>query len=362
MDASSPFTDRVDVTPRKWYHKFFSAARPDAASQKIVGLFVDRDPGDISPNEISGILSDEKVLGSASRQLRIWVWRQAVEVHIADNVLTDAEMAYLERLRTTLALSPSDVLEVQDELALGRFKKAAEIAFSDGQLSESEKIYLGKLGEELRLPYATVRDECSSQAGTILQAEFDKIAESRRYSPAHEAHLRKRAGKLGMANLSLGPDATRQFARFRVLWEVENGQLPVIDCGLNLQKGEVCHTMFATKWLEIRSRTTRVNYGGVTSRIRVARGVYLRAGSFAPQQVTKDELTEIDQGTAFITNKRLIFDGGRANKVIRHSALLGFEVFSDALKLEKATGRSPYLAFDGDIEMIAAVLGAAMAA
>lgn len=77
--------------------------------------------------------------------------------------------------------------------------------------------------------------------------------------------------------------------------------------------------------------------------------------------MTRDELTHIDDGTLYITNKRVIFDGRRKNSTIRHSALLGLEMFRDGLVLEKASGKSPHLILDGDVELAAVILSSALA-
>ena len=152
-------------------------------------------------------------------------------------------------------------------------------------------------------------------------------------------------------------------ARFAELWRIENGQMPVVEAPITLQKSETCHFTAHCEWWELRTRTTRINYAGPTASIRIAKGLRFRLGSIAPQRVTTDELTRIDQGTVFFTNKRVIFDGSKKNTAIKHSALIGIQAYSDALVLEKATGRSPYLFIkDADMERAAAIITTLIAA
>lgn len=54
------------------------------------------------------------------------------------------------------------------------------------------------------------------------------------------------------------------------------------------------------------------------------------------------------------------FDGRRNNRAIRYSALIGLAAYSDALVLEKGTGKGPHLVLD-DVELAAVTLSAAMA-
>jgi hypothetical protein len=65
-------------------------------------------------------------------------------------------------------------------------------------------------------------------------------------------------------------------------------------------------------------------------------------------------------GQVYFTNKRVILDGGSRNFSVRLSALIGIEVYSDGLKLSKATGRSPWL-FVEDAERAAVILSALLA-
>lgn len=147
-----------------------------------------------------------------------------------------------------------------------------------------------------------------------------------------------------------------------LLWRIENGQFPTISVPIALQRGETCYFSCTAGWHELRTKTVRVNYSGVSTSIRICKGVRFRVGSVTPQRVTRDELTHIDDGTLYITNKRIIFDGQRKNSTIRHSALLGLEMYRDGIVLEKATGKSPHLILTGDVELAAVILSSALAA
>jgi hypothetical protein len=104
-----------------------------------------------------------------------------------------------------------------------------------------------------------------------------------------------------------------------------------------------------------------VKYSGVTSSVRIVKGLYWRSGSIATQRVTREELTGIDSGTLYVTNKRLVFDGQKRNTAIRYSSVIGIQVYRDAVEIEKSSGRNPYFMLD-DTEIPAAIISAALAA
>ncbi len=69
-------------------------------------------------------------------------------------------------------------------------------------------------------------------------------------------------------------------------------------------------------------------------------------------------MVQLDSGTLYITNNRLLFDGQKKNTVINLSKILSFTLFSDGLKVEKDSGRDQYFLGAGDLELVAAVLDA----
>jgi hypothetical protein len=121
------------------------------------------------------------------------------------------------------------------------------------------------------------------------------------------------------------------------------GELPAVDCPLSLQKEEVCYWAGKASWYEFRSVTTRVNYHGLTASIPIAKGLRYRLGSIAPDVERRSELVPLDHGELYITNKRLLFDGGEKNTTVTWKGLTQIQLFDGGIILEKNTGRSPHL-------------------
>jgi len=122
--------------------------------------------------------------------------------------------------------------------------------------------------------------------------------------------------------------------------------LPEIHVDLNLQKGEKCFFQSNAKWYEYRSVTKRVNYGGVTTRIKIIKGVYYRTGSLNVNRVTNNELKLINSGNIFLTNKRIIFTGNEKNSIIKMDKILSFTPYADGVEIDKETGKNPTIILD----------------
>jgi hypothetical protein len=86
--------------------------------------------------------------------------------------------------------------------------------------------------------------------------------------------------------------------RFRLLWRIENGELPELDPPIRLGKGERCHAALEASHHELRTVTEAVGYTGPTARVRLAKGVYWRFGAIKVAPIRRDVLKELDSGTS----------------------------------------------------------------
>jgi hypothetical protein len=194
----------------------------------------------------------------------------------------------------------------------------------------------------------------------LYQAAFDRAASDRQLSPKEETDLKELAANLGITPRYDYP--TEQLLdKFRLLWRIQNDTIPTVDSSIMLQRGEVCHYSAQADWHELRTRTVRSGYSGTLTSIRIAKGLSYRIGNYTPNCVTEDVLMMIDSGTVYVTNKRVIFDGGKKNTAIRHSAIIGITPYANGVGIEKATGKSPVLVLHGDAEIAATILCEAIA-
>jgi hypothetical protein len=133
------------------------------------------------------------------------------------------------------------------------------------------------------------------------------------------------------------------FSKLRRYWSIENEELPVINTLISLQKGEVCLYQNSCRWLEHRTVIKSISHAGLTGSFKIAKGIRYHVGYSKPQRITTDSLTEIDNGNVFLTNKRIIFMGTKKNSNIKYSSVLAVVPYSDAVGIEKDSGKSPIL-------------------
>ncbi len=73
-------------------------------------------------------------------------------------------------------------------------------------------------------------------------------------------------------------------------------------------------------------------------------------------RVTREEMRQIDTGTLYITNKRLLFNGAGKNFNVPYKKVVQFTAYKDGLKIERDSGRDQYFIGSGDIELLTAIL------
>ncbi|MFH1740305.1 MAG: CheF family chemotaxis protein, partial [bacterium] len=177
-----------------------------------------------------------------------------------------------------------------------------------------------------------------------------------RLSPEEDKELDTAAASL-KARMNFDADTEKAMEKFRLFWQIENGNLPCVEPGINLQRNETCHLVCDVDWYEERRTTRRIQYGGPTMRIRLAKGLYWRMGDVAVQRVSEDAMTHIDSGRIFLTNKRIVFMGNRGNKTIRLDKILDFEAFQNGIQIQKDAGKNPFLQFSDGVDVFAMILG-----
>jgi len=231
---------------------------------------------------------------------------------------------------------------------------------ADGFLSESEEKDLDSLRDALRITPADHHSLYAPKASELLTSQLNEIVGDQRLSPQELIAFADKARAIRIdPHLEGNTDAL--IRRYGEFWKIENGAIPAIDAEIQLQRGETCHFQSPAAWYEPRTKTVTTDLGSIGYSFRIARGVYYRSPRIRATRVRQDVLTLIAQGSVYFTNKRVIFTGTSRNYALKLSSLLGYQVFEDGIKLEKASGRSPVLQFAGDVERAAVIFGALLA-
>lgn len=122
-------------------------------------------------------------------------------------------------------------------------------------------------------------------------------------------------------------------------WEDEQREafdaadLSTLNVPISLKSGERCH------WEERASKVIRVThsrrvgtYGGPS--VRVARGLYLRAGAGTSHTVSSTAFEPTDVGTLYLTNVRAVFVGTAGSEVYAYDKMVTREAYADGVSFD----------------------------
>lgn len=356
--SRSPFTVDASAPAQGWLAKLLH--RPDIAGASAAverALAARTVPTD---RDVAGILAAHRVTGSKARDLGIGLWLRALHACIADDVVTDAESTYLHTLRLALNLRERDVADLWSSETATVYRSALEDALADGEMTDEEWRRVDVIASGMRLSKERRAQISELPIEQAMQREIDRVLDDRQLTPAEHEHLSVLAERLGRGDDPYTDVQAQALGRALFLWRIENEGLPVVDAGINLQQGEVCHCVFPARWYELRTRTVSSYRAGPVASFRIMKGLSYRVGNYQTHRVTVDEFTLIDAGRGIVTNKRFIFDGAKRNTTMRHGAILSLTPYTDGLSIEKATGKSPTLIIDGDAEIFTAIFAEAL--
>ena len=128
----------------------------------------------------------------------------------------------------------------------------------------------------------------------------------------------------------------------KLLTALKNGEIAIekeTESSIILRKGEEHIISFPNiRLYEARKiRRAKGRYGGPS--IKLAKGFYLRLGSFDSQSESSEQLKEIDVGVLSLTSKRLVFSGEKKTINIPLTNIISIDPYIDGIAV-RSTKRS----------------------
>ncbi len=311
---------------------------------------------EISTEQVTEIADRYNVnLRKQFRTERTQMFREQTTHILSDNKVTDQEVIDLKHLRDLLLLTQSQAQQILQEEAKAQYGEHVREALEDNRLSEEEKSKLEQVRKNLMIDEETANKLYADHAKEKLQNYIEDAASDERLAPSEEEEMHDIADSLGI-ELSFDENTRDALDRFRLYWQIENGEIPEIKPDINLFKGEKLYFKTAADWIEHKQVTRRLNYGGPTARIKLAKGIYYRAGSLGVKRTKEDVWQRLDSGVIYLTERRIIFMGERGNKNIRLNRILTFNPYSNGVDIQKSSGKSPFLEFSHNVDIFSMIL------
>lgn len=339
--------------------RLFGRKLEENAYLTIQNLLAQRPLSELTGADVENVLSDYDLLRERATPKLLDMYAAALRHYVRDLNISDQDRNDLKRLRYVLGLDDRQAGKTEVAALRDIYRHELQKALQDEHLSASEKEKLEALGKHFGLS-DELRTGIYKEAVTdVIQQAFSRAIADRSLTDQEEQRLAEMSNNLGI-KITHDADTQRLIERFKLFGRIQSGEIPEIQTSVLLQRAEVCHAEFPSNLHELRTITKAIRYHGPSGRIRITKGLSWRYGSVSIDRVSREELRQIDTGTLYITNKRILFNGQNKNLNTQFKKIIHFSVYGDGLKIEKDTGRDQYFLGSGDLELLGAILEAAL--
>lgn len=279
---------------------------------------------------------------------------------LKDKYLSEEEIKDLKHLKYILGLTDADVDDIHQNLAGTIYKKEVEKIIQDGELDEEERYFIEKLQNDLKLP-PEVADKIYQKSGQeLIRLFMDSAFADAQLTPDEERELYAISKNLN-AELNFD-DATRaDLEKYKLYWQIENGQMPELEVDLHIPRSEKCYFQSdETLWLEPVQIHDKRLHSRSSLNLQIAKGSYWREKNKETRDLSPEEWKEMDQGKLYLTNKRIFFRGANGDKIILLSRIMNFKVYSNGIYIDKENDEPPFFKLNNNPDILAMLLGKAI--
>jgi hypothetical protein len=341
-EKMKPFTQMQNLQPT-WIDKIIKQTPRKNFIIDVNNLLATKDLDSLENSEIEalGKVYEIKNPNEKFRKEFIEFLSSYITANLGIGTIDSFDFQSVQKMQQFLDIPKNDFENVYVPIAEDFYRnRAKDIIVSHQNFDEEVQSLVGKIQEQLNLSTDKTDEMCAEIRKDIVQNYFNEIVADRRLSPEEVEKYIELCKKMHV-NASFDENTANLVEKYKNLWKIENDVLPEITTDIYLQKNEKCHFMENATLYESRKVTKRVNYGGPTFRVKIAKGIYYRAGSVGVSRESEDVLTQIDTGTLYITNKRILFTGTKNNKTIKYSQIIDLNPYNDGVEIIKDSGRNP---------------------
>lgn len=258
------------------------------------------------------------------------------QVDINSEILADIIIQLRNLLPTGISSSALKIFQDRARIAFTfDYEPMLKSGYVDREARQSfvERCYKAGISEaEVTTLFQTVTKP-------FIQPLVDEAMTDGLYSPEEQERLEAISQRLGIDEINLSPSSNAVLAAARRRWELVNGEMPIVDSPLMLERGETCHAKSHAKAYEPRTRTVKAGYHGPSARIRIAKGLSYNLASYKVSREVETYNHLIGSGWLVVTNKRMIFVGDVKSVNIALGKIVDWTFFSDGIEIQRASGK-----------------------
>jgi hypothetical protein len=226
----------------------------------------------------------------------------------------------------------------------------------DNDLSEDDRAVL----KDLKQQYSLLDRELNAIHKVEVEKVFKRMISDERITDKEHASFESMMNyfHLGLADVHFDQNV---FNKYRSLSLLDENILPAIPnpeqtVRVLFEKGETLHFANKTAVLrKLKSVTTAIGYSGMSSSIRIMKGLRYRRGAYKIQRVKEDVLSAEDTGTFYLTSKNIGYIGIRKQFSFPYTKVRSLELRDTGLYIFKDGRENPFIVTMSDYEVPLAV-------
>ncbi|HBO34186.1 MAG TPA: hypothetical protein DD636_05540 [Anaerolineaceae bacterium] len=326
---------------------------------EVNNLLANRSLDEITPGQIIALAEQYKIknpLDMFGNEL-VQLFRDFLNEHLNNQLSSTNDFQSAKKIQGVLGISDLVFEKEYRQQALEIFKKQVSDTLNRTKKYNENEPQFEPLGKKLGLTTNKQEQILNEVRQSIVQQSINKMLDDARISPQEKEAFDQLCKDLDVTP-NFDSESKKALENYSNLWQIENGELPVYETDIFLQKNETCHYQGSVKLYELRTKTVNYQYRGSVAKLRITKSWYYRVGNIKPTRETQDIMTLIDSGTLYVTNKRILFNGSKGNKVIKYSQIVDLTPYTDGVQIIKDTGKPPLFQLSySDGETLCATIG-----
>lgn len=236
------------------------------------------------------------------------------------------------------------------------YRNAFAKVIADGRLSNGDMELLNRLQHALQLSKALTEKIATEMRAAFVQEYVSGVIARMRFSPAEERELHDISSSLHVV-IQLSEQTKSRLHKLKCYWAIENEQLPVVHTTAVLQKDEECYfTSSGVRWYEWRGTRNIPGSSDVPMNFREIKACYFNKTGNGRFSYGADVMKLVDEGTLYVTSKRIILAGGVKNSLIRLDGISGLIASHEGVEIRKSTGKNAILRLGEQADMFCMLL------
>ncbi len=354
---NTPFVE-APLQEFKTKFKLFGKKPNPNAIVKLNNLLASKAVLDVTIKDVQSIVFEYRVNLKRNFPDDIRGFYQTYFEHcLDDKFLSDDEVKELIHLKRILTLNDKDVEIIHNQVAGKIYQKAVDEALEDNVLEPEEKAFLESLQKDLRLKSTVANKIYTDSASTILNNLIDEALEDVLLTPEEEMEISELAGKLNV-NYKADKQTQQELEKYKLFWQIENGELPELQPDYTLPEGEICHFKVSVDWMERVNDTSKSTRGGAEMNEKIASGIYWKTTNLGGFELETAAWNTVDDGILYVTNKRILFVGQEGEKDFPLEFISNFTCFNNGVEVYVNKENShPFIKFEKNIDLFSIIFG-----